>query len=242
MGLFWDGIESYNLVLAQRPTDASALIGQATCYLAAGRAELSEGFYARAETSILGSIGVAMKAMKESARFRGVIWKILADCMFFLSKRSAWIHNVEVRAAFAGALSLLNGYSSDRITDIMPFWPGVDGEEVNESTSIEAVVVAYDYRLSLGGTEGIVRGSIWYDLGVSLQAYASKRLFVGDNIPKILERSAQFLKDAIRQEPGNDRFWSALADSYFLSDAQAAQHSYVKALEIDPKVQGEFPI
>jgi len=44
------------------------------------------------------------------------------------------------------------------------------------------------------------------------------------------------ITNALREEPTNDSYWTAYGNAHFSDQPEIAQHAYIKALELDPKV------
>ncbi|TFK75308.1 TPR-like protein [Pluteus cervinus] len=230
MGLYGEAIGALDKVLESRPDDTGVLLSQAQCYLARGRVEMGEGFYVRAEQSLVGSIRITLAAIEGGSGFGNVGWKTVADCIYLLSKRSAVINEEDVRSVLADVIPLLLPHSSDRILTLVP--PLNDGPALSGAKLAEIAIVAYDYRLALIGTQLLAKPGAWFDLGIALHSLSRKR---PENSNSLTERAIQCLKNAIREQPDNGAYWLALGDAYFLSHARLAQHSYIKALEIDRK-------
>ena len=49
------------------------------------------------------------------------------------------------------------------------------------------------------------------------------------------ERSIELLKNSLQLDVGNAVYWAALGNTYFLLHPNAAQHAYIRAIEIDSK-------
>jgi superkiller protein 3 len=51
----------------------------------------------------------------------------------------------------------------------------------------------------------------------------------------VKEKMFEVLKKAVQSDPGNDMYWVGLGNAYFATHAKAAQHAYIKALDIDSR-------
>jgi superkiller protein 3 len=218
-----------------RPSEVGVLTSLGQTYLALGRAELSDGFAARAEQSFVTSICVALRTIKESPGFRRVAWKTAADAAFCLSNRSSFINNELVCSVLSEVATLLSVDSGDRLSGIMSLNSLQSDSPLNGIQSLEIAVAAYDYRISLGSSDNAGSGSAWFDLGIALYSWATK-VSTGEKQQRAENEAIICLKAALCKDPGNDAYWNAFGNANFSHNAKIAQHAYIKALDIDPKV------
>ncbi|KAK0197963.1 superkiller protein 3 [Armillaria mellea] len=234
-GQFQAAIDIFTEILQERPGEigVSVLLGQT--YVDLGRSELSGGYVARAETSFLTSLHVALTAIEKTSGFGGVMWKIAADAMFLLSTRSAFVDESAARHALEAVFPSLSTHSSDRLA----------GFDINIQLSdtptpltgtimLQNAIVAYDLRVSVASSDPQAIGSAWFDLGMALGAYASRLKDEGKS-KDVEKKRIEFLGSALRQCPLNEEYWTALGNAYFLTQPKSAQHAYIRALEIDSK-------
>ncbi|KAJ6593707.1 TPR-like protein [Mycena capillaripes] len=234
VGQYQDAADAFQSILAHRPSEVGVLVSLGQTYLDLGRSEFTDGFVARAEQSFITSVRIALRTMEASPGFRSVSWKTAADAIFFLSRRSTFIDEDGVRAALLDVVSLLPQGPGEQLGGIVSTPIVNDESTLGSRKALEIAAAAYDYRITLGSSEGVARGSAWFDLGMSLQCLATKQL--STEIRQRMETKAgECLRAAIREDPGNDAYWIALGDASFLSQAKTAQHAYIKALEIDSK-------
>ncbi|KAK0232722.1 TPR-like protein [Armillaria fumosa] len=232
---FQAAIDIFTDILHKRPGEigVSVLLGQT--YLDLGRSELSGGYVARAETSFLTSLHVALVAIEQSSGFGGVVWKIAADAMFSLSARSAFVDESAARHALEAVFPFLSTHSSDRLAgfNINIQLPD-NSTPLTGNVLLQSAIVAYDLRLSVALLDPQAIGSAWFDLGMALGSYAS-RLTDEEKSKDVEKKRIEFLGSALRQCPLNEEYWTALGSAYFLTQAKSAQHAYIRALEIDSK-------
>ncbi|KAJ7755694.1 superkiller protein 3 [Mycena maculata] len=234
IGQFQDAVDAFQSILAHRPSEVGVLVSLGQTYLDLGRAEFADGFAARAEQSFITSVRIALRTMEESAGFRSVSWKTAADAIFFMSRRSTSIDEDGVRAVLSDVVSLLSQVPRGRLASIVAAPLLNEDSVLGGNKSLEVAASAYDYRITLGSSEGVARGSAWYDLGMALQCLATKQASA-ESRQLAESKAAECLAEAVREDPGNDLYWVALGDANFLSRAKTAQHAYIKALEIDSK-------
>ncbi|KAJ7668399.1 TPR-like protein [Mycena polygramma] len=233
-GQYQDAVDAFQSILARRPSEVGVLVSLGQTYLDLGRSEFTDGFSARAEQSFITSVRIALRTMEASPGFRSISWKTAADAVFFLSRRSTFIDEDGVRTTLLDIVSLLSQGPGERLAGIVPM-PLFNAEStLHGHKALDVAVAAYDYRITLGSSEGVARGSAWYDLGMSLQCLATKQASA-EIRQKSEAKAGECLRAAIREDPGNDAYWIALGDAHFLSQAKTAQHAYIKALEIDSK-------
>ncbi|KAJ6558576.1 superkiller protein 3 [Mycena vulgaris] len=234
VGQFQDAVDAFQSILAHRPAEVGVLVSLGQTYLDLGRSEFGDGFAARAEQSFITSVRIALRTMQESAGFRSVSWKTAGDALFFLSRRSTFVDADGVRAVFMDVVSLLSQEPGGRLAGLLSTPLFNEASVLGGTKALEVAASAYDYRITLGSSEGVARGSAWYDLGISLQCLSTKQ--TSSEIRQQTEAKAvECLTEAVREDPGNDAYWVALGDAHFLSKVKTAQHAYIKALEIDSK-------
>lgn len=232
MGLFEEAISSLQDIRSVRPDEAGvlALLGQA--YLDLGRSEVSDGYQVRAEASLSAAIGVAQDMIQRSAGFRHIAWKVIGDAAYELSCFSAYIDELKVRAALQG---ITFPSTQDGDVDVAKIIPVPDFSA--QLTPLQVVSVAIHAALcqiSLSSQSGAPHATSWYDLGISLHSWTLAVLpTVDTSIAK--EKVIECIKKALQLDASNDIFWVALGNAYFLLHPKAAQHAYIRAIEIDSK-------
>nr|GAT57676.1 antiviral protein [Mycena chlorophos] len=235
-GQLQEAVDALHIILSARPTEIGVLISLGQAYLELGRSQAAEGFANRAERSFVAAIRTAMQTLKQSAGFRSLSWKTIADALFCLSERSACSDEVEVRQALQEVLAVLTPHT-DTNTNLRGIITGSQPDPAAPITPkhiLRVAAVACDHRVALGSSESTARASALHDFGIVLLALACHEPS-GDAQQELQLRGTQSLTAAVRESPGNDAFWTALGDSHFASQAKTAQHAYIKALELDSK-------
>jgi superkiller protein 3 len=235
IGHLQEAIDSFESILADRPSDIVVLMSLGQSYLALGHAEVSDGFLARAEQSFVTSICVALKMIKECPGYRHMAWKTIADAAFSLSIRFSFINTELVNPVLLEVTSLLYAEFGDHLSDIMSLYSLQGNPSLNGIQSLEISIAAYDYRISLGFSEDMASGSAWFDLGIALCSWAAK-IPTSEKKHRAENKAIECLTTAIRANPGIDTYWNTLGNANFSRCSKIAQHAYIKALEIDPKV------
>ncbi|KAI9442528.1 TPR-like protein [Lactarius indigo] len=213
---FQEAIASFQSVSQVQPNEPVVLTSLAQAYIDLGLSELSTGFLSRAQDSFVAALRVAFQFLNTNSTFHTFAWKIIADAICHLSRTSSFTDEAAVRAipfasVLAGSVELPIKLSDDRLT-------GID--------ALKVAVTAYSHRISLGLLGGATTGSAWFDFGLALFNLAKR----------VLQQALASIKEAIRAQPSEDNYWRALGDMNLVSRPKEAQHAYIRALEIDPKV------
>jgi len=198
-------------------------------FLELGATELEEGFISRAESSFLSSISNALKFLENPSGLRGIGWKIITDATFYLSQVSSF-HSEEAVLASLRQVRALLPTEIPRLKDILPL-PTLESP-INGADALKISIMSAEYRLSLSATSS--DASAWYDLGMGLHTMSVQERTTPP-AEAFLSLVVSCLTSAVKHEPGNPSFWSALGTAYFATNPRAAQHCFVKALEIDSK-------
>ncbi|KAJ4468236.1 TPR-like protein [Lentinula aciculospora] len=236
-GQYEDAIKQLEIALASKPAELNVLYALAQTYLDLGRAQLSDGFAARAESSFVEAIRRSLRAIIDSTGFRAVIWKTVADALYSLSTRDTFCDDVAIESVLVDVKSLL-GSPSSRIADIIAY-QSRDHSYQHTIETLEVAIATYDHRIDLGSSEKVALGSAWFDFSVALRCLA-QRLPDGDRKTKVKGQASEAVIEAIRASPTNDTYWVALGDLHFVDKPKVAQHAYIKALEIDSKNAGTW--
>jgi superkiller protein 3 len=240
MGNFQEAIDTFESILANRPSEIGVLMSLAQTHLDIGRDEVSTGFLTRAEESFGACVRVALKVIRENPGFRGLAWKTVADAIFYLSKQSSYADAENIRTLLKDAVSLITANTSDQLSGILTF-PSLGGESlVGGRQTLEVAMVAYDHVISLSSSEASATGSSWYDLGIALSSW-SIQITSKEDQERADKQAVACLTKALREDPGNDTYWNALGYMNFVAQPKTAQHAYIKALEIDNKVSDMLP-
>ena len=231
-GRLVEALLSFNSILDARPKEIGVLLSLAQTQLDLAHQERFTGFGARSEQSFVAAITTCFTTSQESPGHGGVTWKLVADALFGLSKAAVFVDERSVEDIVRRTNSLLQGHASTRIAQF--FSPQSKHAPLMRRHVLEAAVVAYDYRITVGSTEDIGLGSALFDLAVALYAWCAEDKSSVHGA--VSESATSLLKQALQKEPGNPVYWTALGNMYFLGKPKAAQHAYIKALEHDSKV------
>ncbi|KAI0915649.1 hypothetical protein AcW1_003803 [Taiwanofungus camphoratus] len=227
-------IKSFESILVKHPSELGVLLSLGQAHLDLGRAELSTAYTSRAESSFMCSIRLALQLIDASPGFRRVVWKFAADAIFELSKCLAYSDETGIREMLPGIISLVSDHPGKGLSGILSLPMSMEDSNDLSLFMLELAVSAYHYRISLGSLDDKANGSAHFDLGMALCSYA--RRLPSDSRQQLSQQEAiRNFKEALRLEPSNDQYWTALGDATFESQPRTAQHAYIKALEIDGK-------
>jgi superkiller protein 3 len=234
MGLFEEAITILNGLCKIRPDEAGilALLGQAQLDL--GLSQISDGFQVRAEESFVNAIQVALDMLEHTPGFRTIAWKIVGDAAFQLSCFSVFVNEASVRHTLQAIPFPPFQDTAEGITKIVPT-PTFQNEAPLTTLGITAIAIyACLAQISLYSLSQTSNSGAWYDLSVALQSWIKKSPLSADISP-LKDKVVECLKKALQLDPSSDIYWVGLGNAYFLSHAKAAQHAYIKALELDSK-------
>jgi superkiller protein 3 len=236
-GQYQHAIDTFTSILLEVPSELTVIIALAQTHLEYGRAELSSGFSARAESSFLTSISVVLNGLDASPGFRRIAWKTAADALCELSRLSVYSDEELLISVLKKTVPFVTASPLGQLSSFLTV-PPVLAENTFPSLSLFALeisVCACNYRISLGSLDKAASASAWYDLGVAVSLLANRSI---DNAKRehINDEAVRCIKESITLSPFDDRYWSALASALFTSKPRLAQHAYVKALELDTKV------
>lgn len=231
MGQYQQAIDSFKDILQQQPTELRVLLSLAQTHLECGRAEQTLSFTRRAETSFLSAVDVVLNVVDNNPGFRRIAWKTAADALYELSRLAEVSEPESVVSVVSKVVRLVSGGPKGQMDALVP----LKLDDVASPLSLLALSVhAYSYRVSLGSLDDPSAASAMYDLSISIATY-NRQLGIAAN-EKIWEEALRCLKEALGLDPLNDRYWHTLGDLYFVLRPKLAQHAYVKALEVDNKV------
>ncbi|KAK6533617.1 Superkiller protein 3, variant 2 [Orbilia ellipsospora] len=234
LGDFDVACEQYREVLEQRPDEFGAVMALAETLVAAAFSNLNTGLYGRAATAAKEALQVTKQIVKtNSAAFN--LWKAVGDaCSVF-----SWVQG------------LLDEFPADDVAEILS--TDIDTNEFNILSDIESVgastlenfgelpvlekcllgsVLAYKRGIYASAEDRHAHAVAWYNLGT---AEYRALLCPADRKTKYRKAAITCFKRAIKLEPGNSDFWSALGVATSDVNAKVAQHALVRALHINEK-------
>ena len=211
----------------------------------------NSGFIDRARDSWVMALSEGLELTKMVGA-RGVAWKVVSDALINLAG--------VLHGALQGEDSLISALLCTG-TMLQEEWENADNSifslvdlptlidhlngGVSESVLEGGVIAgrlniaACSYRVHLAGTVDASLSSALFDHATSLFNYCTHIVIIPD-ADKIHETAASLLKRGLRLSPGDEAYWNALGTLSFNTNPKLAQHAYIKALEIDSKVNLSF--
>ncbi|KAF6760007.1 superkiller protein 3 SKI3 [Ephemerocybe angulata] len=226
VGLYREAIQALEVLVETRPSELGIISSLASTYLDLGVSELEGGFISRAESSFLSSLRYALKFLSIQAGLRSLGWKIITDATFHLSTVSTFQDEQAVLSTLAELRSHLPSDNA-RLKDIIS--PPALESPIDGLDALKISILCADYRLSLSQSNNDT--SAWYDMGMGLHAWSIR----GNESDQLSTLITKCLSEAVQRESTSAAYWSALGTSYFSKNPRAAQHCFIKALEIDNK-------
>jgi superkiller protein 3 len=235
-GRFQDAIESFHSVLQVQPNEPGVLTSLARTHIDLGLLELSTGFISRAQDSFMDALRISFQFLDTNTSFHSFVWKIVADAIYNLSRVSSFTDEAAIRSVLSRACGYLTSDSEDRLAGSVTMPVTLPDDRLMGTDALKVAVAAYSHRISLGLLGAAATGSAWFDFGLSLFNLARRIFPEGEKRDKASKQALASIKEAIRAQPGEDNYWRALGDMSLVSQPKEAQHAYIRALEINPKV------
>ncbi|TIA72935.1 hypothetical protein E3P91_01735 [Wallemia ichthyophaga] len=238
MGFHASAIETLKSIYDKN--NLAIVVALSQSYISQARYETMSGFKGRAVESYIESVKHALTLVHQEKYLR-VAWKVFSDAFYGLAKlaaldvRSDLSEAVETIVSVVKEEDILGKFHSKDIIDL-----GRISNTINTRSSINraCVMVAiltseFAITLDFGRPDSV--GSSWYDLAIVLEELSKQSSLKSEaDVKKDTSKlSIAAVRNALRSEPGNDDYWNALGNLVFESDARLAQHSYIKAIEID---------
>ncbi|PCH43840.1 hypothetical protein WOLCODRAFT_138620 [Wolfiporia cocos MD-104 SS10] len=233
-GNYQDAITAFEAILAKHPSELGVLLSLGQTYLDLGRSEVASAYRTRAEASFVFAIRVALQLIEASPGFRRIAWKIAADAVFRLSQFAAYGDENDVYGVLTSLVPLVSDHPGERLSGIITFPMSSSAPADIPLFALEIALSAYQFRITLDALNDTVLGSAKYDLGVALFSFC-RRVPPGTKQDTARQEAVHQFKEALRLEPGNELYWSALGSATFQTAPRMAQHAFIKALDINAK-------
>ena len=233
MGLLEEAILISKDLRDSRPTEPGILACLAQSHLDLGRSQLSDDFQIRAEESFVSAMKVALDMIQEAPGFRTTAWKIIADAAFYLSAIPSFADQETIRSTLQAINFLPPPDSVEKLVKIIPPPSFQNNEPLKALQIIPVAMHACLCQISLHLLHQTTDSTAWYDLSVAIQSWILK---APPNADKSTAKDLviEYLKRALQTDT-NDTYWTTLGNALFITNAKAAQHAYIKALDFDPK-------
>lgn len=249
LGDFQAAINLLNKIISSSPSDVVVHASRCATRLALSRHERNSGFLERAFVSCVDTIKEGVDALKVQTTCTGVLWKVIGDATFELSR---WPIDEEIaNGAVEEALSILvdqiipqNNHLDERLRHLINLEKILancaSGEQNIEREFIAGQVSAAisNYCIHLAGSDEHVQAASCYDLALRLQelAFAHGHLLGADNKQVALELATEYCKRAIRIQSTEPSYWNCLGSISLDLNPKLSQHAFIRAIQCEPKV------
>lgn len=259
LGDFQAALDLYDKLLSA-PTSTSSstskqiseiVIRTAMCStrLAMSRREQTTGFLERAFLSCTKALEDAYSALELAGPSPGILWKIIADALSELAKRP--INHEVIDDTVLGTIgkitrdiSGLQKHLDGRLTAILSIPSALS--QLDESTpghgidliAAKLAAACSSYCTHLAGNDEVVMGSACYDLASNLYELLTNHVtgLEADKVEPAREVAVDYIKRAIRLKSTEPNYWQCLGILTVDSNPTLAQHSFIRAIQCDPKV------
>ncbi|TIC07610.1 TPR-like protein [Wallemia mellicola] len=238
MGFHASAIETLNGIFDENNLAVVISLGQS--YISQARYEVVSGFVGRAVESYRESIKNALIIVRQE-RYLRVAWKVLNDAFYGLAKLAALDVNEDLTEAVEYVVQvmqeeqLIQKVHSKELIDFGYILNSINTPEAVNRACINVAILTSEFAITLDFGRPDSVGSTWYDLTLDLEELAKQTQLVSqtETRKQVEKLSVTAIRNALRSEPGNDDYWNTLGNLVFESDARLAQHSYIKAIELD---------
>lgn len=200
--------------------------------------EIKRGYSLRGAWGIVTAMQDAIKVLEVDSNVLAA-WKVLADGLFQYSS----LHHAEgaIRVVEETTQTVVRLTTRYNVDAALPSISAVTLDAVmsaSDSTVKALLLSVYlgKLRVLLHHQDEQVAGSAWMDLTVGLHQVSFVQEQGRRDTEQYSECQSQAIacaKEALKTEPGNGVYWSALGDLVSASSVKLAQHCYVKAIEAD---------
>ncbi len=236
MSNFEEAIAIFSDIVKEDPELHTVRISLADVHLLNGRTQGTAGYVARAGRSFVQAAEEAGTALAKIPKLRSG-WKIAADACFEMARLPQFEQGAEGEAAITELLTLAQEHKADAKAPAVSAGSIKDATEALEASSPDfslAAVHLYKLIVVLNATSEALAGSAWYDLAISLVQQAKDDAEEGEK-HSIFQQSVGCIKEALKAEPYNDRFWTILGNIMLDKSIKVSQHAYIRAIECSPR-------
>lgn len=245
MGLYSDAVATFNKILEHHPglKDPMILSALGNAHHDLGCLEAETGYSARAEVSWCASLSFAFQLVSGTSMqtARRVGWRLAYDNLTELGKKRVFLNVPAVQSALAPLAEFLftraqeferhlgGGFQFSQVIDAL-----LDSPNGGTTIKMAAAISAYLVTISIDDEDALANA--WAGLAISI--FNAKPFENTEEHRQKLESSAVVaVKYALRRDPTHDGLWSLYGSLLFAKDPKVSQHAFIKAIEIDSKVE-----
>ena len=241
LGLFEASLRTLSSVQHDMPDELVVKVAIAETYLSLAFSEARAGFTRRAVTTLLVCIRASVQFI-EGVNGSRIAWKLVGDA---LSKLAELVteEEEELRSILS---DLFEKLSTEKIDSKDPLLNVIAPSQLRDcltafdmpTACLAISVLSNSFRLLLESQEDDSAGSAWFDLGYALYRLQPHSLALGLSLTEenLNTQSFQCLRNALHREPLNGTFWNLLGVLAIESSPKLAQHSLIRACELNVRV------
>lgn len=238
LGQYVEAIEEYRHVLEMRPTEFGVKMAMSDCLVAASRSFIEKGYYGRAAETLVETLKICHDIVtSRTDPFN--LWKNVGDtCMSF-----TWIQSYGSSFPIDLAKNIVwTGIRSDQLK-VFSELDGVSLETLDDTTALEGDtlracitigLLAYKRAIVASAEDRHAHAVAWYNLGTA--EHRAHTCLSSSSTEDFQTAAIRCFKRAIKVEPGNHEFWSALGVATAVVNVRASQHALIRSLYLNEMV------
>ncbi|KAG0046177.1 Superkiller protein 3 [Gryganskiella cystojenkinii] len=261
LGMYPEAIEYYQATLElaernQEPAHIPSLMGMAESYLEQGKEFFVSGYYGRSAESYGRALEFALQLVSLDGQIMAA-WKLIGDaCVGYRSvPKYLGLCPVVTLSSILDIIpedtnSLLHfpeKLDQDSFVHLRNLSQSslLDATTEHSSQTLDAVYalagLAYKRANIINGNQGHQAADFWFDIALTYY-YRHESALKKNRAPAAAELASQWLgvstrclKASLQFEEENPMVWNALGIATLSTNAKISQHSFIKAIEYDPK-------
>ncbi|KAG0345117.1 Superkiller protein 3 [Podila humilis] len=259
--MYPEAIEYYTSTLELAGDNKAAermlsLMGAAQSHFKLAKEYFDQGFYGRAAECAGKALAFCFQLLSKDAQIRAA-WKLVGDaCLIYrIVPKYLYLCPMDVVSSIESIIpedtnKLLHfpAKFDEGAVDLLRsggFGNLVGATTATSSHVLEALYtiagMAYKRANVLGGNQGVLAASYWYDIGLTYfyrQENAARKNRASEANAKAsrwLGAALHCLKASLQFEEENATVWNALGVASFSSNPKISQHAFIKSIEYDSK-------
>lgn len=244
LGLEQQAIDSLQKVLELTPDQPGVMVMLATVRLSLGKQQSHDGFRARARINLTSALQI-LRPIVQAKLYRPATWKTIGEiCLHLWGACQSQEDVAEVKEAVSPILSWLQENDTNRaagVKNVVSLAELLNTATFNAIDILKAGVCAYAYRADLLKYDTKIPEIALYDLACALHHLANQFKNGEETTRKATIIAATLnIKKALDIDPTSPTLWNAFGSIAANESPQLAQHAYIVALELEPKVSLVF--
>jgi superkiller protein 3 len=242
LGSFALAISAYEKALDMRRDEPGTIIALSEAWLALGKSERQIGLRERAYRSTLHCLK-HLTAVLGQKPYRHTNWKLFAEACLNIS--GCITHKEDLSEAFTAIrptlehMSEIDDEKTASVTEVTSVASLLRLNEFSRKDLIKTSIVVYAYRANLLKFDTKLAEVPLYDKACALHLLATVLLETEPESVQIYpcqKAAALAMKQALDIDPSSPTMWNAFAVVSAVASPQLAQHAYVTAIELQPRV------